>query len=209
MKRLNYRIFILCSSLLILGWGCAAGSAKHSLKKESLEQSESDYSAVVLRPSFLKKEGASLIVMPFTAGVGVEANKELERLSLMIVKGAIDTLNKEGTRFKILFAQEADQADFIIQGHITHRINPEARRGWMFRPQEAVLSVESKMTERKSGNLVLIYSRERKAQFLAPSRVPRNGRRAQSKDVIVKEDEMMLAEHLGRDIAEYVLEQVK
>lgn len=194
MKRLNYKIFILCFSLLIFCWGCATGNTKHSSKKENLKEPESDYSAVVLRPSFLKEKGASLIVVPFTAGVGVEANKDLDRLSLMIVKGMIDTLNKDGVHFKIFPAEEADQADFIIQGHITHRINPRALRGWMFRPQEAVLSMEAKMTERKSGDLILIYSRQRQAR---------------SKDVIVREGEMTLAEHLGQDIAQYILEQGK
>ncbi len=185
------------------------GGAKHSVKKESLKEPELDYSAVVLRPSFLKKEGTSLIVVPFTAGVGVEANKDLDRLSLMIVKGVIDTFNKDGVHFKIFTSEQTDKVDFIIQGHITHRVNPEARRGWMFRPQEAVLSVEAKMTERKSGNLILIYSRQRQAQLLMKSGVLRKGRGAQSKDVIVREDEMTLAQHLGQDIAEYILEQVK
>lgn len=193
MKRLHYKIFILCFSGLIFCGGCATGKGRLFSKKENFKEPEPEYSSVVLRPSFLKKEGAGLIVVPFTAGVGVEANKDLDRLSLMIVKGVIDTLNKDGVHFKILSSQEADKADFIIQGHIIHRVNPQAHRGWMFRPRDAVLSVESKMTERKSGNLILIYSRERKVKFLE------NG----------TEDETALARHLGQDIAEYILEQVK
>ena len=188
----RYRRIILFFSLLIF-CGCATGGTKHPSKKKISPEPESDYSAKVLRPSFLKKEGASLIVVPFTAGIGVEADKDLGRLSLMIVKGIVDTLNKDGRYFKILTAPEADQADLMIQGHITRRENSEAGKNWMFRPKEMILSVEARMTERKTGNLVLIYSRQRKAPASKEKR----------------DDEMTLAQQMGRDIAEYILEQVK
>ena len=185
---ISYKIVILFFSLLIF-CGCATGGTKHPPKKKIFQEPESDYSAKVLRPSFLKKEGASLIVVPFTAGIDVEADKDLDHLSLMIVKGVMDTLNKDGRHFKIFTAEEADKADFIIQGHITHRENSKARKKWMFRPKEVTLSVEARMTERKTGNLILIYSRHRKAPLTKEKRT----------------DELTLAQQIGQDIAEYIL----
>lgn len=166
---------------------------KHSLSQKSLKEPELDYSAKVLRPSLLKKEGTSLMIVPFTAGIGVEANQDLDRLSLMIVKGTIDTLNEYTTPFEILNPQEADRADLIIQGHITYRKNPKARKSWMFRSKETTLSVEAKITERKTGSLVLIYSRQRTA--------PATGEK--------KDEEMILAEQIGQDLAKYILGQEK
>ena len=188
----RYRLVILSFSLLIL-CGCATGRVKHPPKKKISQEPESEYSAKVLRPAFLKKEGATLIVVPFTAGTGVEADNDLDRLSLMIVKGIIDTLNKDGKHFKILAAEEADKADFIIQGHVTHPENLEHHRAWMFSLKEISLSIEARMTERKTGNLVLIYSRQRKAPFTKEK----------------KEEEMTLAQQLGEDLTEYILGQVK
>ena len=185
------RLGILFFSFLIL-CGCATGGAKHPAKKKISPEPESEYSAKILRPALLKKAGANLIVVPFTAGVGVEADQELDRLSLMIVKGVVDTLNTNGAHFKILAAPEADQGDLLIQGHITHRENPQ-QKNWMFPPKEAALSVEVRMTERKGGHLVLIYSRQRKAPATKEKRA----------------DERTLAQQIGQDIAEYVLGQVK
>ena len=189
----SYKIVILFFSLLIL-CGCATGGKKHPPQKKISQAPESEYSAKVLRPSFLKKEGTTLIVVPFTAGIGVEADKDLDRISLWIVKGIIDTLNRYryDTRFKVLPIQEADQADLVIQGHITGRKKIKTRKNWMFPIQEVVLSVEARMTERKTGNLVLIYSRQRKAPL--------------TKEEI--NDEMILAQELGKDIAIYILGDV-
>ncbi len=192
MNRFNYKIFIFCSFLLIFCWGCATGGAKHSSKKESLKDPELD-SGKVLRPSLLKQEGMmTLIVVPFTAGIGVEANQDLDLVSLWIVKGIISTVNRYGAHFKILPAEEADKADLIIQGHITRREKTQTGQKWMFRPQEMILSVEARMTERKTGNLVLIYSRGRKAPVTKEKRA----------------NEVILAQQIGFDIAFYILRDV-
>ena len=182
------RLVVFIFSLLIL-CGCATGGKKHPSAKKISREPKSEYSAKILRPAFLKKDGASLVVVPFTAGIGVEADSDLDRLSLMIVKRIIDALNKDGKHFKILPAEEADKADFIIQGHITHPENLERHRVWMFSAKEVSLSIEARMAERKTGNLILIYSRELSAPLTKEKRA----------------DELSLAQQMGQDIAEYLL----
>ena len=133
------------------------------------------------------------MIVPFTAGVEVVADKDLDRLSLMIVKGITETLQKQNTPFKILPASDAQNADFVIQGHITGRERSRARVNWISYSQKYSLSVDARMTERATGDLILIYSRQRETPSAKES----------------QDNEMNLARQLGQDIAEYILGQVK
>lgn len=63
-------------------------------------------------------KGGNLLIVPFSAGEGVEASDELDHVSLMIVKGIADTLGDQGRSFKILTEENAQSADFVIKGRI-------------------------------------------------------------------------------------------
>ena len=45
------------------------------------------------------KNGKNIAVVPFTAGVGVEANEDLDRIALMIVKGISDVFEVPNYNF--------------------------------------------------------------------------------------------------------------
>ena len=180
-------IFLLIFPFFVCG--CIFFPHKKPSPLQEVKESGSDFSAKVTRGWLLKKEGMSLMIVPFTAGVGVVADKDLDRLSLMIVKGIMDTLQKQNTPFKILPASQAQDADFVVRGHITGRARARARVNWISYSQKYSLSVDARMTERATDNLILMYSRQRET----PS--------AKEK----QDDEMNLAWQLGQDIAEYIL----
>ena len=71
---------------------------------------------IVNREVFSK--GGTLVVLPFKAGVGVSANQQMDRMSMMIAKGAIDYLVEQKTPFTILTTQDQGNPDLIIEGYI-------------------------------------------------------------------------------------------
>ncbi len=70
----------------------------------------------VLNPDLLMK-GGKIYFLPFSAGVDAQAGEALDRLSLMMVKGASDAL-EEGGRFSLLPGDMAGNADITVKGRI-------------------------------------------------------------------------------------------
>ena len=183
-----FKIVLPVSLILLFSIGCALLPAQ----KNPLENKEpyTLHSANIMRPALLK-EGRSIVVVPFSAGPNVEATQDLERVSLMIVKGTVGALN-DNSHLKVFSSADADKPDLVIQGHITHReIDAKGARKWLlFHSKENVLALEARVTERTTGNLVVIFSQQRKAD-------------------IHQKDELTLAREMGKEIAEFLLKQLK
>ncbi len=180
-----HAVLFLLAIVFIVG-GCALiPSKKTSINKEFHPVP----SANVMRPALLK-EGASVVVVPFTAGTDVEATQDLQRVSFMIVKGIVGALQIDHTPLKVFSSENADKSDLVIQGHITRReTSIGSSKKWLFHSKKIVLALEARVTERKTGDLVLIFSQERKAD-------------------LTQEDELTLAREMGEDIAAFLLKQV-
>jgi hypothetical protein len=104
--------------------------------------------------------GGKVLVFPFAAGVGVEAGGQLDKASLMVIKGLSDVFEREdkGGLFTILTDENAREADLVIQGHITDiKISSKIGR-WGLLKKVKRLSVEGKMLEMNSGKTVAIFS---------------------------------------------------
>ena len=183
-----FKIVLSVSLVMVFTAGCALLPAKRNPLQN--KESQTFHSANVMRPALLK-EGRSVVVVPFSAGPNVEATQELERVSLMIAKGTVGALN-DNSHLKVFSSADADKSDLVIQGHITRReIDAKGARKWLlFHSKENVLALEARVTERKTGNLVLIFSQQRKVD-------------------IHQKDELTLAREMGKEIAEFLLSKVK
>ncbi len=121
------------------------GGCSHARSSKLLDNSRGNFTskeARVFEREILAK-GGNLLVVPFTAGVGVQANDGLDHVSLMIVKGIADTLSTQGKSFKVLNAQDAQSADIVIKGRIIN-IETESHfpKPWQKRKNKLTLGVE-------------------------------------------------------------------
>lgn len=62
------------------------------------------------------KAGGKVGFMPFKAGPRAEANDQLDRLSLMLIKGIGDALQEQKTNLTV--TQQEEEADFVVDGYI-------------------------------------------------------------------------------------------
>ncbi len=73
-------------------------------------------SVEVLDPSPLRR-GGKFYFMPFSAGDEAEAGAVVDRVALMMIKGASDAL-AEGGGFVLVSGDDAVNADIVLSGHI-------------------------------------------------------------------------------------------
>lgn len=135
MKKIIFPILFL--SFLFLA-GCSVHpkpKVVNTLKVLPLTQ------AMVFEKEKLAK-GGKVLVVPFSAGENIEANDQLDRVSLMIVKGIADTLAL-GEPFKILVEQDAQSADFVIKGRIVQMEQKTPfHKPWRKKTEKLTLKVE-------------------------------------------------------------------
>ena len=133
------------------------------------ENTESLLSAVPLVESgkILNRErlqkGGSLLVIPFKAGPGVEADGELDRMALTIVKGISDKLKEKNTSLKLLDYEHAQEADFVLQGHITLVEKPSQFNKWVKRDKTIEVSAEGEIIDLETDKKIVIFSDSRKS----------------------------------------------
>jgi hypothetical protein len=138
------------------------------ISQEELEEKELDGVQLLASAASLKdarvvdlerlKQGGKVVVLPFKAGVGVEANKELDKIALMIIKGVSEILEREVGKITVVFDEEAEDADLIIKGHVTEKRLPGKLRKWVLLNKNIVLAVDGKMIDRNTGQTVLVFS---------------------------------------------------
>ena len=97
------------------------------------------------------------MIVPFTAGEGVEETDQLDKVSLMLVKGVYDTFQDASSHLKMLEADKIDDADFIIQGHIVSISKPSKVNKLMLSNGKKQLQVQGKMTDAKTGETVVLF----------------------------------------------------
>jgi hypothetical protein len=106
-KNLSFLFFILLF--------CGCSSSKQVVISDALSATPVITGSVVNASAFEK--GGTLVLGPFKAGTGAEANDETDQLSRMMIKGIKDTLPEENTHFTI---QADDQKNFdcYLDGYI-------------------------------------------------------------------------------------------
>lgn len=103
-------------------------------------------------------QGGRLLIVPFKAGAGVEANEELSRAALMIVKGVADVLQEKDSSFEILSGGNASTADFILQGHVIRQKTPSRLGRWILRDRKIRMEVEGRLFNARSRETVLLFT---------------------------------------------------
>lgn len=155
-----------CANLQIPFLGKSSNQAKipdqsDSHEKEVLEPNEYVDKGRIVNAQRLK-EGKNLAIIPFKAGVDVEANEELDKTALMIVKGISDAFAEDHTGkhayFNILTAENSSEANLIAKGHIVKMTRLSKIRRWISFNRKKILSVSGKITDIKTGETVLIFT---------------------------------------------------
>jgi hypothetical protein len=159
----NMRRFLgLYLLILFLGCGCAARS-QQGLPYQSL--SGIGVQGKILQPDILAAGGKVLIV-PFSAGVYTAASEELDRASLVMMRGMIDGLNDASGRFQVLDLVRGDgtQPDIVITGNIERF---EVRKNWMRyfgRSRERLIEFHARVVDQR-GELLAVFSYVLKTRY--------------------------------------------
>ena len=107
------------------------------------------------------KQGGGLLIIPFKAGEGVEANEELNKVALMMVKGIAEELSLNSSPFKILTAENADSADLMIKGHVMKMGQTRGPKKWIPGQNAITLKVTGELIDKKTQKRVLVFSQQR------------------------------------------------
>ncbi len=179
-------VFVLCG-LAGCAWFKGAGSAK-----TAQEQSAGTHRGIFfirdgkVLDAQRVRAGGKLLIVPFTAGVGVEADVLLDKIALMIVKGMTEVLKDKAARFEVLVSENAQEADFVIRGHVTEMNKASRIRRWIPGNREISLEIEGEMTDAGNRETLLVFT---------------HGIKARSD----QEDYQQLGYRIGKDIGQFLL----
>ena len=105
----------------------------------------------------LLAQGGDLALVPFKAGPGAEANDELDRISLMVIKGIKDSIEHQNTSFRIVDATDS-QPKIALQGYVQEF--SKSRR--MMGSKEDSLNLVGEVWLISTGERILNFSTQRK-----------------------------------------------
>ena len=154
---------IICALLILVFplCGCSFISQSHRDSKEAVSVPHYVESGKILDPRRLK-EGGKVAVIAFKAGEDVEANDDLDKISLMIVRGVSEVLASGGGNLKAVFEDDAKTADFILEGHVTKMRGPSTFKRFVLRKLALQLAVEGKLIDRKNNRMVAVFTDAKK-----------------------------------------------
>ena len=137
------------------------------------------------------RQGGKLLIVSFSAGAGVEATDQLDRVALMIVKGLADILKENSSPFEILDSNNAREAEIVMSGHVT-AFSAKADSNLLFLNGMKIycLAVEGKIIDPASGEKILIFS---------------DSKESRQKDEEAKD----LGYRMGRDIGSFILSSMQ
>src|SRR3989338_2535899 len=123
-KRICWCIVFVLSLVLA---GCRTGAVKTrtpAIKKTSGVQGR------IIDKTLLQNSG-NILVIPFEAGANVEATADLDKMSLMIVKGLIEDFEDRNLSFEIVNSDDAEKADYVVKGHVTKFDKIKGLKRWI------------------------------------------------------------------------------
>lgn len=173
---------ILLASLV----GCSWLSPKRVVPAET---SRFIQTGKIIAPQLLKK-GGKIAIVPFTPGAGVEAGELSDKISLHIIKGISSILNERSDLFEIVTAENANEAELIIEGRLTQLQHPSLVKKLFMTGRKKSLGVSGRVIVRKTDEKIAIFTDQRDTR---------------KKD----QDLNQLAETVGQDIGRFILSEVK
>ena len=174
---------ILC--LAVVFFGCS-----HIPKKTTVPSSPDDGVVGRVLDSASLRQGGKILIIPFTAGEGVAATDDLDKISLRLVRGLSVALEGQ-QKFVVLSGDKAQDADFVIKGRIV-RVKEKKGMPQFLKARTAMryLSVEGEVVARKGSQTLAYFSNEAK-------------NRDQSEKLEI------MAERLGTNIGEFILKAIQ
>lgn len=130
-------------------------------------------------------EGGKVGLLMFKAGPRAEANEQLDRVSLMLIKGIRESLDRRRTPLTITTDQA--QADLVLQGYVEEFSRPGKFDRWVKRRDKGRLSVSGEVWQQESGTKVLTF--------------------ASSDDISKTENALDVAYKMGRAIGDFICAQ--
>lgn len=109
------------------------------------------------------QKGGKIVIAAFSAGPDVEASNLLDQVSLSLVKGVSDILANEANTFEILTAEQAQEADFIIEGHVIKLNRSSKLARLLLRRKKVSVAVKGKMRDVVTGEPVLLFKEKQDA----------------------------------------------
>ena len=138
------------------------GCSSHNLKKSVFSEELSPLKMARVFQRERIAHGGNLLVVPFSAGEGVQASDELDHVSLEIVKGISDILQAKGRPFKFLDSEDAQSADLVIKGRV---VRLEEKTGFKMLPGKhkiLSLAVEGSVIEVQGEEILAKFSQDKK-----------------------------------------------
>ena len=152
----NLKLLVICLLVLALP-GCAWLNKLNPLQKSAKDPTQSvQINRVVDQGRLLR--GGKLLVVAFNPGENVEATERVDRVSFMVAKGITDVVEGGADQFEMLSANEAKNADLIIEGHITKIKKSSFFKKLFLLGGAKRLSVKGRMVDRKTGKDVMLFS---------------------------------------------------
>ncbi len=181
MKFINF--FCLCAVFLNF-----VGCALNSKKGDPYFQDETFLDSYKIFDAAGLKKGKKILIIPFKAGRGIEANESLDSLSLMLIKGVHDGLKDKNDAHVVLAAPEAETADLILKGYITRIQTPGKFGGLIGSEKPHSLTIEANLIDKKTGQMIAVF--KQKKESLDPMQSLKH-----------------LAHFIGQDIAQSIINE--
>ncbi|MCD4781912.1 MAG: hypothetical protein K8S27_15405 [Candidatus Omnitrophica bacterium] len=102
-------------------------------------------------------QGGKIYVKFFQPGVGVLANEQSDKLSLMILRGIGVMINETSGSFQIILEENYKEADLIIDGHLVEVGSTPKWHGWFMRPDKGSVEIKGRLYEKESGKVIAIF----------------------------------------------------
>lgn len=155
---MKYVYFLITLFLITSLYGCSFFHRKGTL--------ESPSNPFVQSGKIVSKEklsiGGKLLIIPFSPGEDVAATSYMENVALMVVKGISEIIMESDSPIEILMAHNSDMAQMIISGKVVRMSSTTGIKKWLLNKRRKSLSVQGKLVDRKTGQVIMYFSHERK-----------------------------------------------
>lgn len=143
---------ILVSAFFLPGCLWPFGAASQS----GVEEAASLPVSVQILNAGLLSGGGEIAFIPFVAGAGAEAGPEVDRLALMIVKGAADAVNRAPSGLRVSTGDDLSGTKFVLDGHI-EAFDTDVKWKWVGPGRgDITLKVKGELRDRATGEVVAL-----------------------------------------------------
>lgn len=185
-----FKYILCCCCVVVMCSSCVFASKKKKPVKTVVlvDVQEVSVTGTVLAADVLA-EGGAIALVPFKAGPGAEATDELDRISMMMIKGIRESIADKKSSLKVVEPTE-ESPRIAMQGYIEEYSKTGRLKRMMLRPNQSSLVVAGEVWLISNGQRLLSFSTDK---------------RFHSK----KEKAVNVAYALGREIGDYISSHVK